>query len=41
MKWSICYTKQANKDAKKLLKAGIKEKAVFLLDILLSSSKEE
>ncbi|NCO54027.1 MAG: Txe/YoeB family addiction module toxin [Bacteroidetes bacterium] len=33
-KWKIVYTKQAQKDAKKLFSAGLKNKAETLLDIL-------
>jgi len=32
--WDIFYTKQAQKDAKKLAAAGLKDKALLLLDIL-------
>lgn len=32
--WKIVYTKQAQKDAKKLVSAGLKNKAETLLDIL-------
>ena len=34
MSWKIVYTKQAQKDAQKLLSAGLKAKADRLLDIL-------
>ncbi|MGC8724764.1 MAG: Txe/YoeB family addiction module toxin [Acidobacteriota bacterium] len=34
MKWRLVYTRQAQKDAKKLAEAGLKEKAVALLQIL-------
>ena len=34
MSWKIVYTKQAQKDAKKLAAAGLKPKAEKLLDIL-------
>ncbi|GBO51602.1 RelE/StbE replicon stabilization toxin [Pseudanabaena sp. lw0831] len=34
MNWRIVYTKQAQKDAQKLLSAGLKAKADKLLDIL-------
>ncbi|TYQ26685.1 Txe/YoeB family addiction module toxin [Pseudanabaena sp. UWO311] len=34
MNWRIVYTKQAQKDAQKLLSAGVKAKADKLLDIL-------
>jgi len=33
-KWKIVYTKQAQKDAKKLKSAGLKEKAISILEIL-------
>ncbi|WP_417910080.1 Txe/YoeB family addiction module toxin [Candidatus Electronema sp. PJ] len=32
--WKLIYTKQANKDARKLANSGLKEKAERLLDIL-------
>jgi toxin YoeB len=32
--WSLVYTKQAQKDAKKLVAAGLRSKAETLLDIL-------
>jgi len=32
--WEIIYTKQAQKDAKKLAAAGLKDKALQLLEIL-------
>ena len=32
--WTLVYTKQAQKDAKKLAKSGLKDKAQALLDIL-------
>jgi toxin YoeB len=32
--WGIIYTKQAQKDAKKLAAAGLKDKALQLLEIL-------
>ena len=32
--WEIIYTKQAQKDAKKLAAAGLKDKALLLLAIL-------
>ena len=32
--WKVVYTKQAQKDAKKLKSAGLKEKALGVLDIL-------
>ena len=34
MNWSLVYTKQAQKDAKKLSAAGLKPKALELLEIL-------
>lgn len=34
MKWSLVYTKQAKKDAKKLASSGLKDRAKELLDIL-------
>ena len=34
MSWSLVYTKQAQEDAKKLAKSGLKKKAIELLDIL-------
>lgn len=34
MSWEIIYAKQAQKDAKKLAAAGLKDKAVQLLEIL-------
>ncbi len=34
MKWTLVYTKEANKDAKKLASAGLKPKAEELLRIL-------
>jgi Txe/YoeB family toxin of toxin-antitoxin system len=32
--WKLVYTKQAQKDAKKIRSAGLKEKTVKLLDII-------
>jgi toxin YoeB len=32
--WEIVYTKQAQKDAKKLVEAGLKDKASELLEII-------
>ncbi len=32
--WEIIYTKQAQKDAKKLTAAGLKDKAIRLIEIL-------
>lgn len=34
MKWSLVYTKQAQKDAKKLASSGLKKKAKELLKVL-------
>ncbi|MEW8025362.1 MAG: Txe/YoeB family addiction module toxin [Candidatus Thiodiazotropha sp.] len=34
MSWKIVYTKQAQKDAKKLAQSGLKSKAKKLLDII-------
>ncbi len=34
VKWTLVYTKQAQKDAKKLAAAGLKNKAIDLLDII-------
>ena len=34
MTWEIVYTKQAQKDAKKLVSAGLKKKAQSLLELL-------
>lgn len=34
MNWKLIYTKQAQKDAKKLTASGLKEKAQQLLDII-------
>ena len=34
MKWTVVYAKHAQKDAKKLLAAGLKSKAHALLEIL-------
>jgi Txe/YoeB family toxin of toxin-antitoxin system len=34
VKWRLVYTKQAQKDAAKLAAAGLKEKAIELLDIV-------
>jgi len=35
--WKIVYTKQAQKDAKKISQSGLKNKAQILLDILKES----
>ncbi len=34
MNWELVYTKQAQKDAKKLSSSGLKDKALSLLDII-------
>ena len=34
MTWKLVYTKQAQKDAKKLASSGLKNKAKLLLDII-------
>lgn len=34
MKWKLVYTKQAQKDAKKLSAAGLKSKSIQILEIL-------
>lgn len=34
VKWKLVYTKQAQRDAKKIKSAGIKEKAQAILEIL-------
>ena len=34
MSWKLVYTKQAQKDAKKLMESGLKSKAQALLDVL-------
>lgn len=34
MTWSLVYTKQAQKDAKKLAASGLRDKAVRLLEII-------
>ena len=34
MKWKLIYTKQAQKDAKKLSNSNLKDKAQLILDIL-------
>jgi len=34
VKWKLVYTKQAQKDAKKLAASGLKEKARVLLEVL-------
>jgi len=35
--WRLVYTRRAQKDAKKLVAAGLKEKAIALLEILESN----
>ncbi|MDD5329159.1 MAG: Txe/YoeB family addiction module toxin [Sulfuricella sp.] len=37
MTWQLVYTKQAQKDAKKLAVAGLKQRAMELLSILVSN----
>ena len=34
VKWKLVYTKQAIKDSKKIAQSGLKNKIMFLLDIL-------
>lgn len=34
MKWTLVYTNQAQKDAKKLVASGLKNKAQFLLNLI-------
>ena len=34
MKWTLVYTRQAQKDAKKLASSGLKDKAARLLDAI-------
>ncbi len=34
MNWELVYTKQAQKDAKKLASAGLKKKALILLKVI-------
>lgn len=34
VEWKLAYTKQAQKDAKKLSGSGLKEKALFLLEFV-------
>ena len=38
VKWQLYYTKQAQKDAKKLSAAGLRPKAEYLLSIIESNS---
>lgn len=40
MKWSIVYTKQAKRDAKKLARSGLKSSALKLLVILENNPYE-
>jgi len=35
--WSLVYSKQAQKDAKKLAASNLKEKAIALLDVLAAN----
>ncbi len=37
MSWELVYTNQAQKDAKKIAKSGLKKKAIELLEILKSN----
>jgi Txe/YoeB family toxin of toxin-antitoxin system len=37
VKWQLCYTKQAQKDAKKLSAAGLRSKAEHLLALIESN----
>ena len=39
--WQLVFTKQAQKDAKKIAKAGLREKVEFLLSILNKNPFEE
>lgn len=34
MSWTLCFTKQAQRDAKKLAASGLKPKAQALLDVI-------
>ncbi|WP_258240450.1 Txe/YoeB family addiction module toxin [Pseudidiomarina homiensis] len=34
MTWTLCYTKQAQRDAKKLASSGLKENATQLLELI-------
>ncbi len=38
MSWNLLYTKQAQKDARKLAAAGLKEKTSGLLDVIREDS---
>lgn len=40
-KWTLVYSKQAQKDAKKLKSAGLKEKALTILEILETNPFEK
>ena len=40
MSWKLVYTKQAQKDAKKLSAAGLKAKAKQLLDLLAENPQQ-
>ena len=35
--WELCYTKQAQKDARKLVSSGLKKKTIELLDIITAN----
>ncbi len=37
VKWKIVYTKQAQKDAKKLKNSGLKKRAISILELLESN----
>ena len=38
VKWKIVYTRQAQKDAKRIAAAGLRQKAEKLLEILIEES---
>lgn len=38
MSWKLVFTKQAQKDAKKLRRAGLKKKAQILLEVITENS---
>ena len=40
MRWQIVYTKQAQKDAKKLSAAGLREKALEIIEILSNNPSQ-
>ena len=40
MSWKLVYTKQAQKDAKKLAESGLKSKAQALLDVLAENPRQ-